>query len=107
MNKNDMQKIVDAYAKAKAEEKTIKANIEELALEIKSYFDERGIVEFVTDNATAKIGTRETKNLDKAKIAKHFGGTIPAEYFTVSTSAVLTVKEVKKGAAVAAAIGAA
>lgn len=107
MNKEEMTKIVNAYAKAKHEEKTLKASIADMADAIKDYFGKRNIAEFVTDEATAKIGTRESKSLDTAKLAAHFGGTIPEKFYTTSTTAVLTVKAAKKSGAVEKAISAA
>ena len=107
MNKEEMTKIVNAYAAEKAREKGIKERIANLANSIKEYFDKRGITEFATDEATAKVGTRETRSLDTAKLATHFGGKIPEEFYTTNTTAVLTVKAVKKSNTVEKIIGAA
>ena len=107
MNKEEMTKVVNAYAQEKAKEKALKERITNLATAIKDYFGKRNIAEFVTDEATAKIGTRESKSLDTAKLAAHFGGKIPEKFYSTSTTAVLTVKPVKKCDAVKKAINAA
>ena len=46
MNKEEMTKIVNAYAKAKHEEKTLKASIAQMADAIKDYFGKRRCVPF-------------------------------------------------------------
>ena len=92
MNKAEMKKIIDRYAVVNAEKSAAAKEVDGLGKEIKAYFTERGLCMFETDNNLACVSYRNTKTLDTAKLAAHFGGVIPAKFYTEKQSPVLTVK---------------
>ena len=107
MNKQDMAKVIDRYAVANADKKSVTAEVAELGSAIKTYFAERDISTFATADNVASVNYRTTRAVDLQKVAAKFGGTIPEDCYTETQTPYLTVKAIKKAKAVADAIHAA
>lgn len=107
MNKEEMSAIIDRYAVVNAEKSVVAKEIGELGKAIKAYFTAREIAIFDTPNNVAIVNYRTARTLDADKLAAHFGGVIPDEFYIMKQSPVLTVKPRKAAESVDKAIRAA
>lgn len=107
MNKKEMTAVIDRYAVVNAGKNAMAKEAKELGLAIKAYFTAKGIAIFNTEDNVAIINYKTSRELDAKKIAAHFGGTIPDEYYTVKQTPTLTVKTRVAAKAVEKAISAA
>ena len=107
MNKEEMTAVIDRYATANGEKNKLSKEVTELGKSIKAYFTAREISIFDTPNNVAIVSYRTSRTLDAEKLAAHFGGVIPDEFYTEKESPALTVKPRLTAKAVERAVSAA
>ena len=104
MNKAEMNNVIIRYAEVNKAKNAAAAEVKELGEAIKEYFASREISSFeCVGGVTATISSVAGRNINLTRLAAHFGGKVPDEFFDEVETVRLTVKEPKVKAALTAA----